>query len=314
MQIIEGNALAKMCDYSFGDHHVVWDKNLKGDYKVANFSNAEFLVKCKDFEGKVMTVFIDNIRLYPRDLEFSGAHAQADASFIAYLMQYNDLLNLCRQFPNNKFIIFTSHEDTPIDDKIDIPPNVLAIYAVNGLTEKVKPFPIGLQREIGQGDERLEILAGYVARKINPYPDKLLYINCGIERNLDREPLRKFETNDWVTTRFDKDSKFFPYERYNEFLDEILSHKFMVCPPGHGMDCHRNWETLYMRRVPIMKDHPYFRQLMDGFPVLFVTDWLEVTRELLEGSDQLYQEAQSMDMKKLDLEVLFNKAINENNK
>jgi hypothetical protein len=39
---------------------------------------------------------------------------------------------------------------------------------------------------------------------------------------------------------------------YNSFLTKIKKHKFMICPMGNA-DCHRNWEVLYLGRVPIMR-------------------------------------------------------------
>lgn len=320
MNLLCGTNVSDIVDYSFGDHHVVWDKTLKGIFKIANFSNAEFLIKCKEFEGKVMTLFIDNIRLYSRSIELNGPHAQNDAQFINYLMQTNDLLNLCSQFPNNKFIIFTGEEDTPIDDQIRIPDNVLKIYGVNALynNDRIIPFPFGLQRQRGENDDRLEVMARIVEHmetgisfKVQspPPPPKLLYINCGIERNPERLLLAKFETNNWVTARFDKDSMFFSYDRYNEFLSELKDHRFVVCPKGHGYDTHRIWETLYMRRVPIMLDDPYFKRLLKGFPVLFISNWYEVIKQILEANDWLYQQAQIMDMSKLDLDKIYQNAI-----
>lgn len=307
MEVIEGNALAKLCDYNFGDHHVVWDSNLTGEFEVANISNAKFLAKATRFEGKVMTLFIDNIRLYPRSLEFTGPQAQSDAGFVDYLMQTNDLLNLCSLFPKNQFIIFTSHEDTPINETIKLPPNVLGVYAVNAVynNDKIHPFPIGLQRQIGENDSRLEIMKFCVEHLGSSLPIKLLYINCGIGRNLEREPLVKFETNDWCTTRFDKDSKFFPYERYNEFLSELRDHKFVACPKGHGYDTHRIWETLYMRRVPVMLEDPYFRLLLKRWSVLFVNRWEDITSNLLLANKELYEAMQIIPLETLDLNKIY---------
>lgn len=312
MQLIEGNKLSELCDYSFGDHHVVWDSNLTGTFKPANISNAEFMVLCRKSENKVLTLFIDNIRLYKRDLKFDGPHASTDAYFISYLMQTNDLLELCSQFPNNKFVIFTSHEDTPIADPITIPDNVLGIYGVNALSTnpKVHPFPIGLQRQIGKTDNRLTVMANEIYIENIPghaqAPSKLLYINCGIERNPERAPLAKFETNSWCTTRFDKDSKFFPYARYNEFLSELRDHKFVACPIGHGMDTHRVWETLYMRRVPVVKDMYMLNLLAQmDLPRVWVENWEDISEENLKQSDVLYQQAQQMDLNKLDLNKIY---------
>lgn len=306
IQIITGTALSNKCDYSFGDH--LGGANSKsltdGFMKPANESNIEFIEKCKEFEGKLMTLFIDNIRLYQRSLMVD----EIDVPWVTYLMTTNNLLWLCKQLPKNKFLIFTSHEDTPIDKHIEIPDNVIGIHAVNAeyFNEKIHPFPYGLQREIQRGDDydnRVNILKEELDREVKP--TKLLYINCGISRNKEREYLTNFEGLPWITTRFDKDSKFFPYSKYREFLNEMRDHKFMLCPQGHGMDCHRNWESLYMRRVPVMLEHPYFRKLMQGFPVLFVKEWSQITHRLLEDSDYLYEEAQHMSLKKLDLDLIF---------
>lgn len=306
MQIIEGVALSKLCDYSFGDHAVLWNEHLTGNVAFANAMNTEFLAKAKEFEGRVMTLFIDNIRLYPREVK---TDTENDKKFVDYLMKTNNLLALCSLLPNNGFVIYTGQEDTPIDKYISLPFNVEKIYAVNALynTDNIIPFPFGVQRKIGANDHRLEILQKNVEENKYVRPEKLLYINCGIERNKERERLAKFVTGKWATVRFDKDSKFFPYDKYQDFLDEIRNHKFMVCPQGHGADCHRNWEALYMRRVPVMKRHPYFTRLMEGFPVLFIDEWDEITRELLIQHDYLFEEALNLDLNKLDLLTIFKK-------
>lgn len=317
MEIINGTALSNLCDYSFGDHLGVSNPDyVKGGFmKPANISNAEFVLKTQEFRGKVMSLFIDNIRLYNRPVYTNPG---PDANWVAYLLMYNDLLALCEQFPENKFVIFTSHEDTPIDEHIRLPDNVLAVYATNAVfnAERIIPFPYGLQRELGDNDNRLKIMKDYVLKDEgkNIQPTKLLYINCGLgaERNdKERAYLPNFEVYNYATCRFDKDSKFFTYDKYNLFLDEILEHKFMICPQGHGMDCHRNWESLYLRRVPVMKDCQYFRRLMEGFPVLFVDDWPQVTEELLKASDHLFQQAQTMDLSTLDLNKIYSKIMSE---
>lgn len=298
-----------MCDYSFGDHMGAFSvpRPKGGFYKAANAYNQEFIEKCKWFTDRTMTLFIDNIRLYQRPVDVEPQ----DADYVANLFANNDLLKLCALLPNNRFVIFTSHEDTPIDEHIVIPPNVLGIHATNAefFGGKIHPFPYGLQRELGENDNRLRIMAEQVEMDIRTEPSKLLYINCGIGRHPDRKNMADFEGKDWATTRFDKDSKFFPYDRYLDFLNELRDHRFMVCPRGHGMDCHRNWESLYLRRVPVMKFSPYFARLMSGFPVLFVDDWSDITEELLMANNHLFEEAKTMDLSKLDLNYIFKSII-----
>ncbi len=313
MQLIEGTALSNMCDYSFGDHlGGLAPNDFPGGFmKQANEGNIEFLDKCKEFEGGVMSLFIDNIRLYNRPV---ATNPGPDTEWVNWLQSHNDLLALCSKLLKNKFVIFTSHEDTPLDEYLKIPDNVVGIHAVNGLSNnpKVYPFPLGLQRPIGRHDNRLSVMQEVVEKDEYIFPRNLLYINCGLgsERNqTERAYLPTFQRFEWATCRFDPNSKFFSYDNYIEFLTELRNHKFVVCPKGHGMDCHRNWETLYMRRVPIFKEDPYFRKLMAGFPALFVNDWSDITPALLVDNDFLYQKVQKMKMKTLDLSTIYSGII-----
>jgi hypothetical protein len=307
MQIITGDHISKAVDYSFGDHFSLWDTTLPGAFtKMANATNTEFLAKAKEFEGKVMTLYIDNLRLYPR---YVKTDTEYDTQFVKFLMDTNNLLALCSLLPGNGFVIYTGQEDTPIDENIVLPINVFHIYGVNAVynNERITPFPFGLQRQMNPDDKRLEIMLENVLYGPSVYniPNRLLYLNMGIGRNPEREVFKDFKTNEWVTTRFDDQSKFYPYSRYQNFLDELRDHKFVACPPGHGMDTHRIWETLYMRRVPIVKRHPYFEKLLEGFPVLWVNNWYDVTHALLENSEPIYQEALKMDLGRLDLEKIM---------
>ncbi len=304
MQIITGDHISNAVDYSFGDHFSLWDNTLPGAFtKFANATNREFLDKTKEFEGKVMSLYIDNLRLYPR---YVKTDTEYDTKFVKFLMDTNNLLALCSLLPGNGFVIYTGQEDTPIDSNIALPFNVFHVYGVNALfnNEKITPFPFGLQRQMNPNDRRLEIMKENVEKDEHTEPTKLLYLNMGIGRNEERQSLAHYKTNNWITTRFDAQSKFFPYDKYQDFLNELKDHKFIACPPGHGMDTHRIWETLYMRRVPIIKEHPYFRKLLEGFPVLFVEDW-NITKKLLEQNDNLYEEVQQMDLTKLDLEKIM---------
>lgn len=310
MQIITGQAISDKVDYSFGDHIAIWDKSIyNGNAKYANAYNTEFLAKAKDFEGKIMTLFIDNIRLYPRKVRVDS---EDDGKLVDYLMKTNNLLGLCSLLPSNGFIIFTGQEDTPIDEHIVLPDNVVKVYAVNAIynTDRVIPIPFGVQRKMNADDRRLEVLLANVLEDKETKPTKLLYINCGIERSHDRDTLPSFdkpENKSWCTTHFDPNSKFFPYDKYQDFLDTLKDHKFLVCPKGHfdTLDCHRIWECLYLRRVPVLRPHPYYDKLMKGFPALYVNEWTDITPELLEKNDHLFQEAQKMDLSKLDLGKIY---------
>ena len=165
MELIEGVALSKLCDYSFGDQSGQWGNIYTSFMKDANFLNTEFATKVFEVmqTRDHMTVFIDNIRLYKRQIE---SVKPEDERYVNALMARSDLLDLCSNFPQMKFIIFTNLEDTPIDDFIlnKIPENVVCISAVNAIThnDKVIPAPYGVQRRMNPSDDRIEQLLSLI--------------------------------------------------------------------------------------------------------------------------------------------------------
>ena len=55
---------------------------------------------------------------------------------------------------------------------------------------------------------------------------------------------------------------------------------FVISPHGHGLDCHRTWESLALGNIPIVRHSPLDR-LYDGLPVVIVNDWHEITERAL---------------------------------
>ena len=81
----------------------------------------------------------------------------------------------------------------------------------------------------------------------------------------------------------------------------------MICPIGNAVDCHRNWEVLYLRRVPVMETDPYLIDLFDDYPVLWVSGYEDITEDLLRLNNHLFEEAQTMDLDQLSLSHFFEK-------
>ena len=83
----------------------------------------------------------------------------------------------------------------------------------------------------------------------------------------------------------------------------------MICPQGNGVDCHRNWEVLYLKRVPIMKKSKYLQELYKYYPILWVNDFMDCTKTLLTDNNHLFEKAQKIDNNLLDLYTVFNRAV-----
>ena len=305
MELIEGVALSKLCDYSFGDQSGQWGNIYTSFMKDANFLNTEFATKVFEVmqTRDYMTVFIDNIRLYKRQIE---SVKPEDERYVNALMARSDLLDLCGNFPQMKFIIFTNLEDTPIDDFIlnVIPENVVCISAVNAIThnDKVIPAPYGVQRRMNPSDDRIEQLTQYMEH-VPSNPRGLLYVSHNESSNARRLGIKNlFYDKDWAEVNEQR-------VPYNIFLYNLSGSKFMICPIGNAIDCHRNWEVLYMRRVPVMTRHPYLQKLFENYPVLFVDKYSDVTEELLLANDHLFQQAQTIDLSDLTLPKFFDKIV-----
>lgn len=312
MQVIEGEKLAKKCDYSFGDQSGRWSGHLPGWYMRdvslfnTNFASKVFEVqKTRDY----MTVFIDNIRLYNRPIKDVK---EEDKSYIEFLLSKGTLFELLENYPTMKFIVFTNLEDTPIDDYIfdKIPDNVLLISAVNAISNggKVIPAPYGVQRPLHSGDKREEFLKMYTTQWPDD-PEYLLYVSFMQNSHKERLGITDiFLEKDWALV--DEERKV-----YHSYISNIGNSKFVLCPRGNAIDCHRNWEVAYLSRVPILKRDPYYESLYDwmDYPVLFVDDFSEITKELLIENDHLWQKAWSNSLlkSKLNLDVFFEKVIEE---
>ena len=206
-----------------------------------------------------------------------------------------------------KFIIFTNLEDTPIDEDIFdcIPDNVLCISAINAIEYggKVIPAPYGVQRKMTPNDDHIERLKNAMKTNVNASEAKLLYVNHNDNSHPERLGIKDlFRDEYWANV----DEK---RVDYYHFLFNLANHKFIVCPRGNAIDCHRNWEVLYMRRVPVMKRDAYLEELYKDYPVLFVDNYSDITEDLLKSNNHLYEEAQTMDLLGLTLPTFFDRIV-----
>lgn len=304
MNLIEGVSLSNLCDYSFGDQSGQWGNIYTSFMKEANLLNLEFVSKVFEIEKErnYMTLFIDNIRLYKRNMK--NVKPQ-DLDYVNSLMNTNDLLELCSHFNNMRFIIFTNLEDTPIDEYIfeKIPENVLSVNAVNAISwgGKVNPIPYGVQRKFNINDNRIDILKEHM--KKSKTPSNLLYVNHSENTNKERVGIFDlFSDKSWSVVDRDRLD-------YSQFLDRMTDSKFVICPIGNAIDCHRNWEVLYMRRVPVMKRYDYLEYLFKDYPVLFVEDYADVNEDLLLENEHLYLEALEINMENLSLNKMYDRIV-----
>ena len=111
-------------------------------------------------------------------------------------------------------------------------------------------------------------------------------MNHNISTNMAERPqlYSLYGDKDWVTAKFYPNGMYYTY-----FLFALKNHKFVFCPEGNGVSCHREFEALYMGCIPILKrnrNNEYFAKL---FPIYLVDNWYTVNpKDLNDFYDYYY--------------------------
>jgi hypothetical protein len=84
---------------------------------------------------------------------------------------------------------------------------------------------------------------------------------------------------------------------------------FVISPPGNGVDCHRIWEALFLKCVPVVLYHECFSEFKN-LPILFVDSWEYVTLDFLKNNISKYAEMFNSDIPQLTTEYWIKKINN----
>jgi hypothetical protein len=178
---------------------------------------------------------------------------------------------------------------------------IIKWYAQNAVLNhpKLIPIPIGIankQWPHGNLDTLKEVLDNAGHKK-----NILVYKNFDISTNTHvRQRINLITNNNQIFM-----SGNLPHEQY---LKTMASSLFIISPPGNGVDCHRIWEALYLKCIPVVENNICFRGFED-LPILFIKDWNEVTIPYLRSKIDYFSSKQ-FDMQKLKLSY-WRKLINE---
>ena len=172
------------------------------------------------------------------------------------------------KFMKNPFKLVVFNSDTKFDKKclkLFEVKNLKHIYTqnLNCLDSRVTPLPLGLTRNMyPHGD--MSIMYKVIAMNITKR--KGIYFNFQISTN----PKHRQDCYDKIKQRGIKWIENKPFENY---LKELASHKFCISPEGNGIDCHRTWEALYLKTIPICKRSILTEHFSKMFPIVLIDDW-----------------------------------------
>ena len=190
---------------------------------------------------------------------------------------------------DNFFIVVTHNCDTNVD--FSPPPNVVKWFSQNVISydDRIEPIPIGLENDRWfRGIHKKEKMCEKLKQSRN-YRN-LVYMNFNISTNPDKRKIvfDTFRDKSWVTSDIHNNG-----EHFDDYLDNIYNHKFVLCPEGNGIDTHRLWETLYMGSIPIVINSHLAESLYSFYPCVIVDNWGQVTESRLESEYRKINEIKS---------------------
>ena len=248
-----------------------------------NTFSPEALVRCDLFQKKCNHIYWSNAQPKANTC-FQGG----DVVFckIDEVLPLFEVLRLTRK----KIVLVTGEGCYPCNEfrQRFLPANVEKWFSTNVTHPhpKVIALPLGLGKE---SDEMTLSFSKELNFKDNPeVRNKWLYVNFRPETNLQvRQPIydlfqRQSQDESWIT--FDTPQTCGKNEL---FLEQLKKHRFVLAPPGNGVDTHRLWEVLALGAYPVVV-RSIVLEPFQALPILFVDDYNEVTLDFLkENLEQL---------------------------
>ena len=216
--------------------------------------------------------------------------------------------NECAKNPETKYVLITHQSDYPITENIFLqkPPNIIKWYGQNidYLDPILESVPIGSHISAWIGTREDADIIYHPDFIVMPETNEekkhknLAYMNFGIWTNSShrKQVYDFFKDKSWVNDKrcgidpseYDSSEGF---TSIREFCQDIYDHKFIISPLGNGVDCGRNWLSLYLGSIPVIPWHKNIEFYKD-LPIVVYRDLEEVTEDFL---NKKYDEIMSKD-------------------
>lgn len=196
-----------------------------------------------------------------------------------FFVKTDYIFNFSEKFLKNPVRLLTHNSDYRIDNShsnILNNPNLIHWFAQNIDIhhQKLSSIPIGIANpRWPHGNQKL------IKEKINQNNEKtnLIYANFSINTN----PTERNKCLSAIKRNGIRFKKNLPFENY---LDDLSRSMFSISPNGNGIDCHKTWESLYLKTIPIVTKSINSLQYSD-LPILIIDNWdsldaLDLTKDL----------------------------------
>ena len=260
--------------------NIVWElKRRFSNVRRQEFPGASPFVSGDDFRNLSDFVFDDLGLTFLPSQVFAGAlvFVKAYPSLVDYFFRqiHPRIRHPYRLLTHNGDYSLPGEHEARLED-----PKLLHWYTTN-LTcrhAKASAIPIGILNQRANSDNHRDLTE--LMDRRSPKADRA-YLNFHIggptekaEYKAHRQAIHdRFAECSWVTNA----SRVPP----RQYLEEMESHRFIISPPGHGPDCYRHWETMYLGSIPVAERSVSMNCFAD-FPMILVDDWADVSFEFLQ--------------------------------
>ena len=233
---------------------------------INNFINAATYEDICDF-----AIIPDEGKLFLQEYINKNAIIFCKTDYIGYLFN-------CISNSDYKYNIITHHSDYSIDENVYsyTPKSVNKWFAINAVINKSNliKIPLGIKTHKGIYKENHYDIPWFV-ENINFLKNKnkildTVYCNWSNTNSYRNSIINNLKVKYKLETGFS----------FKEYCNNMSDYKFVLSPPGNGIDCHRTWECLYMGCIPVVIKHKIYDNWIE-LPILQVNNYSELNEELL---------------------------------
>lgn len=166
--------------------------------------------------------------------------------------------------PQTPFVLFSHNSDLTIGERflerLD-DPRLMAWFAQNPAVRhpKLRAFPIGIANPFWpHGDQAV------LQRVQREAPEKTVLFDVSFNPVTNPDERRRCLEQTGLELQ--------PRVPFEASLRRLASARFCISPRGNGIDCHRTWEALYLRTIPVVTRSLVTEQHPD-VPMVVLDDW-----------------------------------------
>jgi hypothetical protein len=223
------------------------------------------------YRDGVNNIPVGDYRYLRNTLDF--AQLKSDDIIYTHTFYADQLFEKLEKLEYQQFTIVTHNCDTNVDFP---PPDNVYWFTTNVAIryKSVRSIPIGIENDLWLKDKK-RIMEGKLK---NPKQYKnLVYINHNIATNPKKrqKPYDVLRGEKYATQHMGANG-----QGFENYIDNVYNHPFVICPEGNGIDTHRIWECLYMNTIPICTKNINLEFYSD-LPILVLNDWEEMNEKFL---------------------------------